>query len=155
MILRTTTATIVLLAALILAGSCGGDVPSEVPDPTPPPTPELTEFERELLYMKTADFDHIYIFKRKDGGKLTDEDKDFIRERRHHATNRSSVSEDETVVFIGSNFAFEEENLEALKERFEFEDHSKPPEQIKREQEEANANSSGNSSNSSNSGENR
>jgi hypothetical protein len=95
-----------------------------------PPTPQMTEFERDLKSFKTAGFDYIFILKRKDGGKMTSEDKQFIRERRHYATNRSKVSDDETTVFMGSNFAFDKKNLEELRDRFDFQDFSKPAEQI-------------------------
>lgn len=108
----------------------------------------MTEFEREIMSLKTADFDYIYVLRRKDGEKLTDEDKDFIRANRHHATNRSSLSVDEKVVYIGSNFAFEENSLEALKERFAFEDFSKPADQIEKEKKEKGGGNSNASTNS-------
>lgn len=109
---------------------------------------EMTEFEREIKSLKTADFDYLYVFRRKDGGAMTAEDKRFIKDKSHFATNRFTLSSDEKAVFAGSNFAFEEENLNELKKRFDFEDFSKPPEQIKKEEEEANANSSNKNSNS-------
>lgn len=109
---------------------------------------EMTEFEREIRSLKTADFDYIFVFRRKDGGVMTAEDKRFIKDKAHFATNRFTLSKDEKAVFAGSNFAFEEEDLNALKERFAFEDFSKPAEQIKKEEEEANANSSNTNSKS-------
>jgi hypothetical protein len=109
-------------------------------------TPQMTEFERDLKSFKTAGFDYIFVLKRKDGGKMTSEDKQFIRDRRHYATNRSKVSEDETTVFIGSNFAFEDKNLKELKERFVFEDFSKPAEQIEKRKLERKANKAENGS---------
>lgn len=109
-----------------------------------PPAPKLTEAEREIRSMKTADFDYIYVFKRKDGGKMTSEDKRFIKEKSHFATNRFTLSKDESTVFAGSNFAFDKKNLEDLKKRFDFEDHSKPADQIKREEEAKQKKSSGN-----------
>lgn len=113
-----------------------------------PPEREMTDFEREIKSLKTADFDYIFVFRRKDGGEMTAEDKRFIKDKAHFATNRFTLSTDEKAVFAGSNFAFEEEDLNALKERFAFEDFSKPLEQIKKEEEEANANSSNKNSNS-------
>lgn len=86
----------------------------------------MTEFEREIKAMKTAKFEYIFVFRRKDGGVLNDEDKQFIREKAHYATNRFSLSKDGTTVFAGSNFKFDDDSLNDLKERFDFQDFSKP-----------------------------
>lgn len=134
----------VVAAAIVLAGAC--KAPEGLEESVAPPTPELSEFERELRSLKTADFDYIYVLRRKDGEPFTAEDREFIRQNRHHATNRSSLSEDEKIIFVGSNFAFEDESLANLKERFAFEDFSKPQSQIEKEQEEegTNTNKNGN-----------
>ncbi|HUF05481.1 MAG TPA: hypothetical protein VMM38_15075 [Aridibacter sp.] len=133
-------------AALLFSFACK---PPEVGNNAATPAErEMTEFEREIKSLKTADFDYIFVFRRKDGGVMTAEDRRFIKDKAHFATNRFTLSADEKAVFAGSNFAFEEENLDALKERFAFEDFSKPPDQIKKEEEEANANSSNKNSNS-------
>lgn len=97
--------------------------------------PKLTEFEREIRSLKTAGFDYIFVFKRRDGGKLTADDKQFLRQKSHNA-NRRSLSTDGTALFVGTNFEFEEGDLEELKEIFAFEDYSKPAEQIKKKKEE-------------------
>ncbi|QQS40622.1 MAG: hypothetical protein IPM63_14820 [Acidobacteriota bacterium] len=133
-------------ASLIFSLAC--KPPEAANNAATPAEREMTEFEREIRSLKTADFDYIYVFRRKDGGAMTAEDKRLIKDKAHFATNRFTLSGDERAVFAGSNFAFEEENLNELKERFNFEDFSKPPEQIKREEEEANANSSSKNSNS-------
>ncbi len=95
--------------------------------------PKLTDFQREVRSLKTADFDYIFVFKRKDGDALTADDKQFIKEKAHYATNRFTLSEDGKAVFTGSNYKFEESSLEELKARFDFQDFSKPPEQIEKE----------------------
>ncbi len=105
-------------------------------------TKELTEFEREIKSLKTADFDYIFAFKRKDGEAFTSEDKKFIKDNSHYATNRFTLAKDEKTIFAGSNFEFSEDNMKALRERFEVEDYSKPPEvleKIKKEKEAAEA----------------
>lgn len=127
-----------LSLAMLIVSACGSAESQNKAEASP--TPEMTEFEREIRSLKTADFDHIYVFRRKDGEKMTAEDKRFIKDKAHFATNRFTLSKDEKVVFAGSNFEFEKENLEALKDRFDFEDFSKPPEQIRKEEEAANAN---------------
>ena len=127
-----------LLIAFALASLLGCSAPAVEPDsPVPVETPELTEFQREIKNLKIVDFNYIYVLRRKDGKEMTSEDKAFIRNNRHHATNRSSLSKDEKVVFLGSNFEFEEEAISNLKDRFEFENFSKPPEQIEKEKAEA------------------
>ena len=107
----------------------------------------MTEFEREIKAMKTAKFDYIFVFRRKDGGVLTDEDKQFIREKAHYATNRFSLSKDGTTVFAGSNFKFDDDSLNELKERFDFQDFSKPVSELENKRKPAaNSNSKGNGS---------
>lgn len=104
---------------------------------------EMSDFQRQLKAMRTADFDYIFAFRRKDGGIFTSEDKQFIKENSHYATNRFTLTKDEKAILAGSNFEFSEENLEALKERFEIEDFSKPAEVLekkKKAQEEFNMN---------------
>jgi hypothetical protein len=100
---------------------------------TPTPNVTLTEFESELKSMRIADFYYVFTLKRKDGRAFDSEDKRFVRENKHYAANRFSFIENETILFIGSNYEFTEENLMALRERFEFQDFSKPKEQIEKE----------------------
>jgi hypothetical protein len=100
---------------------------------TPVPEEKLTEFEAELKSMRTADFYYIFTLKRKDGGAFTTEDKEFVRANKHYATNRFSFIEKDTVLFIGTNYKFSDENIAALTERFEFQNFSKPEDQIEKE----------------------
>ena len=106
---------------------------SKSADITPTPEVDITEYERELKSMQVAGFDYIFVLKRKDGTAFTSEDRTFVRENKHYAANRFSFIEDERTLFVGSNYEFSEKNLEALKERFEFKDYSKPKEQIEKE----------------------
>jgi hypothetical protein len=106
---------------------------------TPTPKVELTDFESELKSMRIADFYHIYTLKRKDGAAFESSDKTFVKENIHYATNRTSFIKDDTILFIGTNYEPTEENIDALKERFEFEDFSKPREQIEKEKAEKQA----------------
>ncbi len=86
----------------------------------------VSDFERDLQTMKTADFDFIFAFRRKDGGIFDSEDKKYLRANTPPGTNRF-VSTDEGRAFIaGSRYAFSPENLEALRSRFLVEDYSKP-----------------------------
>ncbi len=110
-----------------------GGFGSESADITPTPKENLTKFESELKSMRIADFYYIFVLKRKDGGVFTSEDKAFVREKKHYATNRITFIDDEKTLFLGTNYPFTDENVELLKERFDFEDYSKPQEVIDRE----------------------
>lgn len=103
----------------------------------------MSELEKEVEAMKTADFDYIFTFKRMDDGVFTSEDKQFIKANSHFATNRFTLTKDEKVIVAGSNFAFSQENLDALQDRFKMESFSKPPEELEKqmnEQEKSNNN---------------
>ena len=106
---------------------------SKSADITPTPKVELTEFESELKSMRIADFYYIFTLKRKDGGVFDSKDKAFVNANKHYATNRFSFVEDDKTLFIGTNYEFTEENIEALKERFDFENFSKSDEEIEKE----------------------
>ncbi len=103
---------------------------------TPTPEEDITKFERELRAMRVAGFDYIFALKRKDGQAFTSEDRQFVRENKHYAANRFTFIEEEKILFVGSNYEFSEDNINALKERFEFQDFSKPKEQIEKEKQE-------------------
>ena len=76
--------------------------------------------------MRTANFDFIFVLRRKDGGKMSDEDKRYIKTNSPAETNRFIVSDEEKAVIAGSKFKFAPENLKILGERFAVEDFSKP-----------------------------
>ena len=98
--------------------------------PAPPPNVESTEklpsLERELKDMETAGFKILYVFKRKDGGVLTREDKNYLSANRPVEANRFVLTDDEKAIVAGSNFPFSTENLDAIRKRLVVEDHSKP-----------------------------
>jgi hypothetical protein len=100
---------------------------------------KLTEFERQLKAMRTADFDYIFALRRKEGGAFDSEDKAYVRENKHYAANRFVFVDNEKVLFVGSNFEFPEENIKALKERFDVQDFSKPAEFLEKKKKEKEA----------------
>ena len=83
-------------------------------------------FKSDVKSMQTANFDFIYVFRRKDGGKLTAEDKKFAKVNAPYETNRFIVSDEERAIIAGSNTKFAAVNLEALKSGFAVTDLSKP-----------------------------
>jgi hypothetical protein len=102
--------------------------------------PTINVFESDVKSMQTANFDFIYVFRRKDGGKLTAEDKKFAKANAPFETNRFVVSDEERAIIAGSNTKFAPANLEALKSGFEVTDVSKPESETKNADSNVNAN---------------
>lgn len=109
--------------------------------------PALPQFEADIEAMRTADFNYIYVFRRRDGGVMTAEDKTFVSSYSPIETNRRKLSDGEKAVILGSNFRFPPELLKPLSERFELTDLSKPESEIKKAagQDNNNANTNSNS----------
>ena len=80
--------------------------------------------------MKTADFSFIYIFRRKDGRELDADDRSYLGVTIPSEMNRRKISDGGRAVIVGSNFRIPAEIMNILKERFAFEDHSKPESEI-------------------------
>jgi hypothetical protein len=92
--------------------------------------PKAGTLERDVQAMRDADFNFIYVFQRKDGGVLDAEDKRFVAERTPPEINRRRVGDTEKWIILGSNFRLEPKVLDEMKERFAFEDHSKPASEL-------------------------
>jgi len=93
-------------------------------------TPEPAKVENDIAAMKTADFNFVYVFRRKDGGEFDADDRAFLNANTPYEINRRKLSDGGRALVIGSNFKFPPENFAQLKERYSFEDHSKPPSEI-------------------------
>jgi hypothetical protein len=102
------------------------DVPP--PSPTPLATAETqkTSFEQDLKDMQAANFDYIFVFRRKDGGVFDSDDRKYLRQNTPPETNRWTSTDDGKAFIAGSGFAFSPQNMEALRNRFIVEDYSKP-----------------------------
>ena len=120
-------ALLCLAISTLIFSACGPPRSFEMETPTPVPESERpSDLERDLKTMRTAEFKHIYLFRRKDGGELDGEDKKFLKANSPRDTNRFIVTDKEKAVIAGSNYKFEEEVLEKLGERFSLEDYSPP-----------------------------
>lgn len=82
--------------------------------------------EKDLQTMRDADFDFVYVFRRKDGGALDSEDKKYLKANSPVFTNRFVLTDENKAVIAGSSYKFEAENLEILQKRFVVENFSKP-----------------------------
>ena len=92
--------------------------------------PAPRTFEQDLNAMRNADFSFIYVFRRKDGGVLDADDKSFITRTTPSEINRRALADEGKALILGSNFRLPDDNLQQFKERFFFEDHSKPESEI-------------------------
>ncbi len=106
-----------------------GDLASN-PDPGTNTVPAPRRFEQDLEAMRTADFNFIYVFRRKDGGVFDAADKSFITQTTPGEVNRRAVADGGKALIIGSNYRIPEDNLKQFKERFSFEDYSKPESEL-------------------------
>ena len=109
----------IFAVSLISVGCFGDPAGSRTPKNTNPEvrkTPD--ELEQKLKALKTADFDYIFTFRRKDGEAFDAEDKGIFKLHTYRA-NRRRLSNDEKVLFVGSNYKFEDKDLKDLKDRFE------------------------------------
>jgi hypothetical protein len=92
--------------------------------------PAPRTFEQDLNAMRNADFSFIYVFRRKDGGVLDADDKSFITRTTPSEINRRALADEGRALILGSNFRLPDDKLKLFKERFSFEDHSKPESEI-------------------------
>ncbi|CAN5365284.1 hypothetical protein BH20ACI1_BH20ACI1_01780 [soil metagenome] len=92
------------------------------------PENKVADFQSDLQTMRTAGFDYIFVFRRKDGGVFDAEDKAYLKANSPSVTNRFILSDDDKAVIAGSGYEFPTENLEALRKRFDVEDYLTPKE---------------------------
>ena len=130
---------IVTLTAITLVASCtpnqrilnsSNERPPEPSTVQRSGTVEPARIEDDIAAMKTADFNFIYVFRRKDGGELDADDRAFMNANLPYEINRKKVSDGGKALVIGSNFRLPPDNFRALKDRFGFEDFSKPENEI-------------------------
>lgn len=118
------------LAAVIFLAACGPHPRFANTNANSPEAantrPQRTQIERDIESMRTADFEFVYVFRRKDGGVLDEADRRYLNEQKPPEINRVKLSDEGRVVIFGSNFRLPEPQLKALKERFAFEDLSRP-----------------------------
>jgi hypothetical protein len=101
--------------------------------------PAYDSVEKEVENMRTADFNFIFVLRRKDGQKIDASDKAFVRTQVANV-NRRSLSGDETAIVIGSNARVPPELITSLRARFDLQDFSKPEAEINDSARPANAN---------------
>ena len=88
------------------------------------PEEKQSNFANDLQTMKTANFDYIFVFRRKDGGAFDGEDKKYLRANAPAETNRFVLTDNGKAFIAGSKFKFPPQNLDVLRTRFNIEDFS-------------------------------
>lgn len=99
--------------------------------------------EQDIQAMRNADFNYIFLFRRKDDGAMDADDKKFFNAHTPPETNRRRLSDEGRAVIIGSNYRWDPETFKLFTERFNLEDYSKPENEII----DSGANTKGNSAN--------
>lgn len=131
--------SILLVAAIALASACTPNqrILNSANERPPEPSSVRTEgtappasIDADVDAMKTVDFNFIYIFRRKDGGELDADDRAFMNTNLPYEINRKKISDGGKALVIGSNFRLPPQNFQAMKDRFTFEDLSKPESEI-------------------------
>ena len=128
-----------LIGIILLSFGCGGNNSATPADDNsaaktnvnlkPEPLRNAqTPFEKALFSVRVGDFDQVLVFRRRDGGKFTSEDKQFLRDNSRseqgREVNRWAQCEDEKCFIAGTNFKFTRANLTALQTRFDIKDLS-------------------------------
>ncbi len=119
-----------IIICLIISAflNAGCESPTLKANNAAPPAPEnkQTQFEQDLQTMRTANFEYVFVVRRKDDAKLDSEDKTYLKANLPPNTNRVLTSDEGKVVIAGSHFIVPPENLEILQKRFKVEDYSEP-----------------------------
>lgn len=119
------------LVLALLVPACGGAQPETNSSTATTPSPSvatpafspLVGFEKDLQYVRNGQFTYIWVFSRKDGKKLDQNDSIFLRTNAPQVVDWV-ITDDGRKVIAGTNFNLEEGNLEVLKKRFVAEDFS-------------------------------
>ena len=117
------------LFALILAG-CGGSATQNSNDTAASASPEATvqsspvsEFEKDMQFIRNGQFTYVWIFSRKDGKPLEPMDSIFLKMNAPQVVDWVTTDGGKKVI-AGTNFNLEEGNLELLKRKYVVEDYT-------------------------------
>ena len=147
-IIKQESVTFILFVVVIGLTACGPNetiLKSNSPTPTPITGASSTPYssndpvEKEVEAMRTANFNYIFVLRRKDGGMMDSDDKAFVRAATANF-NRRTLSDDGKAVIVGSNPRVPDDLVQTIKTRFNVEDFSKPEAEIQNSNAPANAN---------------
>lgn len=88
-------------------------------------TPSPNTVEQDVETMRVADFNFIYVFRRKDGAVLDARDKALAAAITPPEVNRRKISDGGKAIVLGSNFRLPPDVMEQMTDHFAFQDFSK------------------------------
>jgi len=83
----------------------------------------MTEFEKDMQFIRNGGYTYVYVFGRKDGKPLDPTDSAFLRTNAPQIVDWAKTDGGKKVI-AGTNFNLEEGNHAALKKRYNVEDYS-------------------------------
>lgn len=121
---------ILVIAVVAFSTACGGGQSTSNTNTAPAPSASpfvqaspLSEFEKDLQFIRNGQFTYVWLISRKDGKVLTPEDGEFLKANAPQVVDWVGTDGGKKI-FAGTNFNLEEGNLEKLKTRFVFEDYT-------------------------------
>lgn len=96
------------------------------PSPQTDAAPSQTTFAGDLEEFRTADFQFIFVLRRKDGGEIDAEDRGVIKLNTDGANRRVSADNGRAFI-IGTNNPIPPKNMAAIYARFAVENYSPTP----------------------------
>ena len=135
---RNLVAAVAIFIALASLGCTPNQKILESANATPEPVDSVAansekpanQVEQDLQAMRNADFNFIYLFRRKDGSAMDADDKKFFNANTPPETNRRKLSDEGRAIIIGSNYRWPAETFKLFTDRFNLEDYSKPENEI-------------------------
>lgn len=128
-IMSPTLITMALLLAAISNTSCtgvttnSGSPGSPGAQSSPAPSPK-SGFEGDLAYVRKGQYTYVWVFTRKDGKPLDNEDGAFLRTNAPQVVDWVTSDPGKKYIVAGTNFDLAQGNLELLKKRFNAEDYT-------------------------------
>jgi hypothetical protein len=116
---------LVLVAVISVGcGKAGPETTSTVqPTPAQPQASPLVGFEKDLQFIKSGQYTFVWVLSRKDGKPFDASDKEFLNKNAPQIVDRVTT-DDKMKIIVGTNFDFEEGNIDLLKKRYVMEDYS-------------------------------
>ena len=117
---------VILLASFLTACGRSTNTANETASASPLPSVQsspLSEFEKDLQFIRNGGFTYVWLISRKDGKPLEPGDNIFLKLNAPQVVDWV-VTDQRRKVFAGTNFNLEEGNLEVLKRRYNVEDYS-------------------------------
>src|SRR4051812_29263504 len=114
-----------LVLFLLLISACApnqkilesaNSTPEPINAPANPEKP-VNQVELDVQAMRNADFNFIYLFRRKDGSAMDADDKKFFNANTPPETNRRRLSDDGRAIIIGSNYRWPPETFKLFTDR--------------------------------------